>query len=41
MRLQEITILMTENSDGKTNNVIYLKVLLCSPDWQLFMENQV
>lgn len=31
---------MAENSDGKTNNVVYLEVLLCPPDWQLLMENQ-
>ena len=39
--LQGITILMAENSDGKTNNVVYPEVLLRPPDRQLFMENQV
>lgn len=37
--LQGITILMAENSDGKTNNVIYLEVLLRPPNQPLIMEN--
>lgn len=30
--LQGITILMAENSDSKTKNVVYPKVLLCPPN---------
>ena len=37
--LQEITILMAENSEGKTNNVVYPEVLLRPPNQPLIMEN--
>ena len=37
--LQGITILMAENSDGKTNNVVYPEVLLRPPNQPLIMEN--
>lgn len=39
--LQGITILTVENSDGKTNNVVYPEVLLRPPDQRLCIENQV
>ena len=37
--LQGITILLAENSDGKTNNVVYLEVLLRPPNQPLIIEN--
>lgn len=38
--LQGIIILMAENSNDKTNNIVYLEVFLRQPDWQLLIENQ-
>lgn len=37
--LQRITILMAENSDGKTINSVYPEVLLRPPNQPLIMDN--
>lgn len=38
--LEDIIIFMAGNSDGKTNNVVYLEIFFGPPDRQLFIKNQ-